>query len=684
MSEPRRSTRARAREEAAPPAKPSPSLKKRKRTAAAASEQLSLPPSASTPGPPAAAAAALSTPPATERAPLPPKQPALPLRIVDGAPLPTLSEPQPLDLPCSEWQTIQQSGVLETSFERSKAVWLSGANFRTFHSHFTQPKKLADRTDEDRAKAQRQKELLKNFPQVGADRVVVKLVIEPHTLPIRLYGPREVAKPMHKKTPAPSPYAPWPAHHHHPHSHAQHQKYHHVPPPLHQKPPPRPPQPQPPKPVQVAPPPPAPPAPSPAPDPVIHMLAARAGTDPALKAVMKIVAAGEASKEQLEFFQTHINELTAILARQKEEKMSKPAPPPPAPKPALPPPPPAPPKQTAPPPLPRPVQPMPQPIQPNTPKSYTPGPSQVHMQQQQPPPPPLYQPHPPYPNNYSKPPQYHPPPQVPVYNPPPRTTYRPLVFSFVHGNEDKFYFPSYSFMEWLPNGTGAKLSFLITKMKPKPKPEPVVEPPSTPAPKATPAPAPTPTPVPASSAPAPSAHTPAAPTPGPAPPNGMAPTPNSSNPTFTSIQPAASAPPTPATPATPFVPPKPPQRIEEFDEMNEIDNIEFYQPVTVLLLIENDDGDEIASALPRSIRPPHIVEKYMNEVFDRCKRADETYLAFRLPRSSDEVPEKRLRSGDVTPAIATPVQDVNMTGTGAATASAADRKKAGRPRKSLV
>ncbi|KAJ6196865.1 hypothetical protein J3E72DRAFT_244439 [Bipolaris maydis] len=599
MSEPRRSTRARAREEAAPPAKPSPSLKKRKRTAAAASEQLSLPPSASTPGPPAAAAAALSTPPATERAPLPPKQPALPLRIVDGAPLPTLSEPQPLDLPCSEWQTIQQSGVLETSFERSKAVWLSGANFRTFHSHFTQPKKLADRTDEDRAKAQRQKELLKNFPQ-------------------------------------------------------------------------------------VAPPPPAPPAPSPAPDPVIHMLAARAGTDPALKAVMKIVAAGEASKEQLEFFQTHINELTAILARQKEEKMSKPAPPPPAPKPALPPPPPAPPKQTAPPPLPRPVQPMPQPIQPNTPKSYTPGPSQVHMQQQQPPPPPLYQPHPPYPNNYSKPPQYHPPPQVPVYNPPPRTTYRPLVFSFVHGNEDKFYFPSYSFMEWLPNGTGAKLSFLITKMKPKPKPEPVVEPPSTPAPKATPAPAPTPTPVPASSAPAPSAHTPAAPTPGPAPPNGMAPTPNSSNPTFTSIQPAASAPPTPATPATPFVPPKPPQRIEEFDEMNEIDNIEFYQPVTVLLLIENDDGDEIASALPRSIRPPHIVEKYMNEVFDRCKRADETYLAFRLPRSSDEVPEKRLRSGDVTPAIATPVQDVNMTGTGAATASAADRKKAGRPRKSLV
>lgn len=118
--------------------------------------------------------------------------------------------------------------------------------------------------------------------------------------------------------------------------------------------------------------------------------------------------------------------------------------------------------------------------------------------------------------------------------------------------------------------------------------------------------------------------------------------------------------------------------------MNDIDNIEFYQPVTVLLLIENDEGDEIASALPRSIRPPHIVEKYMNEVFDRCKRADETYLAFRLPRDGEDVPEKKLKSGDVTPAIATPTQDVNMGGTGTNTTSAADRKKAGRPRRSLA
>ncbi len=639
MSEPRRSTRARAREEAAPAAPETPNEKpargtksslKRKRTSLAVKDS------------------APSTPVA-EGAPLPPKQ-ILPLRIVDGAPLPTLPEPQPLDLPSSEWQTIQQSGVLETSFERSKAVWLSGANFRTFHAHFNQPKKLADRTDEDKAKTARQKELLKNFPQVGADRVSVKLVIEPHTLPIRLYGPREVGKPVQKKAPVASPYAPWP-NHNQPNQHTKYQGSQ----PIQQKPQPRPP--QPPKPVQAAPPPQAPAAP--APDPVIHMLAARAGTDPELKAVMKIVAAGSASKEQLEFFQTHINELTAILARQKEEKTPKPIPPAPTPK-APPPPPPAP-KQIAPPPLPRPVQPIQQPIQPSAPKPYSPVPPQGHMQQ----PPPTPQLYPPYANNFSKPPQYHPPPQISTYNPPPRTTYRPLVFSFVHGSEDKFYFPSYSFMEWLPNGTGAKLSFLITKMKPKP--DPVVNPPSTPAAKSTPTPTPTPAPGNMSNA------TPNVPLSNP-----MTPTPNPTNPTFAPIQPAASA------PSTPFMPPKPPQRIEDFDEMNEIDNIEFYQPVTVLLLIEHDEGDEIASALPRSIRPPHVVEKYMNEVFDKCKRADETYLAFRLPRDGDELPEKRARSGDVTPAIATPTQDVVMGGVGVSASSVAERKKAGRPRKSLV
>ena len=55
------------------------------------------------------------------------------------------------------------------------------------------------------------------------------------------------------------------------------------------------------------------PGPGPSSDPVIHMLAQRAGHDPQLKSVMKIVAAGEANPDQLQFFQRHIDELTSLL-----------------------------------------------------------------------------------------------------------------------------------------------------------------------------------------------------------------------------------------------------------------------------------------------------------------------------------------------------------------------------------
>ncbi|KAJ4374060.1 hypothetical protein N0V83_002799 [Neocucurbitaria cava] len=645
MSEPRRSTRARAREEAAPetpketPVKAAKPSLKRKRASIVVKE--------STP---------LTT--VTEGEPVPPKQ-TLPLKLVEGQPLPTLPEPQPLDLPSSEWQNIQQSGVLEASLERSRAVWTSGVNFRTFHKHFVQPKKVADRTDEDKTKNQRQKELLRNFPQIGVSSekekeiAVAQLVIEPHTFNIRLFGPREMAKSVPKKAPI-SNYGPWPNHSQHgqhsqPNQYTQYNNSQPV-----YKPPPQPrPPPPPPKPVQQAP---APATSTPAPDPVIHMLAARAGTDPELKAVMKIVANGSASKEQLEFFQTHINELTAILARQKEQaaRTQKPAaPPPPQPKPLPPPPLP---KPAAAPPTPRPVQPIYQPLQ-HTPKPYSPTPHQAQVQQA----PHGHQSHSPY--NYNPPQQYRQPQQAPSYSaPPPRTSYRPLVFEFTEGNNDKLYFPSYSFMEWLPNGSGVKISFLITKMKPKP--EPAVKPPSTPAPKAVQTPLPTPG--------VPPSATPDGPQP-----NDATPTPNPNPATPAALPPAV--PPTPNP--TPYVPPP---RIEDFDEKNDIADIEFYQPVTVLLLT---DDPEIIRSLPRAVRPPDVVEKYMEEVFDKCKRAEETYLAFRLPKDGEEQSEKRVRSGDVTPAVATPTHDVHMGGLGAnlgMSSSALEKKKAGRPRKSLV
>jgi len=206
-------------------------------------------------------------------------------------------------------------------------------------------------------------------------------------------------------------------------------------------------------------------------------------------------------------------------------------------------------------------------------------------------------------------------------------------------------------MESLPDGKGVKLSFLITKMKPKP--EAVAKPPTTPAPKAvsvvTPGPQPlsmpstTPSDVPV---PVPDTSTPAPPQP--------------------------PQPPAVSTPATPVVPP----RIEDFDEKNDIADIEFYQPVTALLLTEDAT---ILEALKRAVRAPDVVDKYMNEVFDKCRRAEETYLAFRLPVDGDEPPEKRAKSTEATPTVATPSQEGGI-GPG----TAVDKKRTGRSRKSIV
>lgn len=124
-------------------------------------------------------------------------------------------------------------------------------------------------------------------------------------------------------------------------------------------------------------------------------------------------------------------------------------------------------------------------------------------------------------------------------------------------------------------------------------------------------------------------------------------------------------------------------RIEDFDEKHDITHIEFYQPVTVLILTDNN---EIRAALMRAIRPPDVVERYMDEIFDKCKRAEDTYLAFRLPRDGDEDPKRAARSGEGTPGVATPTVDgFGNAGPGwGLTLSGMEKKKAGRPRRSIV
>lgn len=56
----------------------------------------------------------------------------------------------------------------------------------------------------------------------------------------------------------------------------------------------------------------------PSPDPVIQMLATRAASNHDLKALMKVVASGNASQEQLVNFQNHIDELNGILKSRNE------------------------------------------------------------------------------------------------------------------------------------------------------------------------------------------------------------------------------------------------------------------------------------------------------------------------------------------------------------------------------
>ncbi|KAF2681317.1 hypothetical protein K458DRAFT_420812 [Lentithecium fluviatile CBS 122367] len=201
-------------------------------------------------------------------------------------------------------------------------------------------------------------------------------------------------------------------------------------------------------------------------------------------------------------------------------------------------------------------------------------------------------------------------------------------------------------MEWLNASQGAKFSFLITKLKSKPDGK--VKVPSKPALKAAPT-------------------TPAGPTP--------AATPNASTGTNGNTPSSQTNAMTPGP--TPYVPPP---RIEDFDEKNDLKDIEFYQPLTVHIL---SSSTEVLQSLPRAVRPPDVVDKYMNAIFDTCRRAEETYLAFRLPREGvdAEGEEKRIKSGDATPTVSTPIADIVIGGMGAPLEK---KRSAGRPKKSLV
>lgn len=355
------------------------------------------------------------------------------------------------------------------SLERSRRKWVSEGIFEKF---WTKPQKR-------RAKDPPSAEELRNPPKECMTKIgQCTITIEPHAFDAIMY----TVKDMTPKAPLPPPPQPLyrpiiqygppngiiPQHqpHQSPQIHQQHTPM--------QMPPqspfingtgtPQKPQPQSPantyKPMAGAstptshPPPNTPrqsPAPSPAPakssDPVIQMLAERAATDPDLKALMRIVADGKATPEELRKFQAHIDELTEILRRREREAFAAQEARAKA-------------QQNAPPQSPRTQTPgQPQPIQmANKPALQAPSPVTARpiqspaQQRQYPAPSPQYQPPLPQPQ----------PQALRSKGPPPKPDISGVVFEFVGGNGDRYSFPKYSILEYLPGGQ-VIASFLIVR-----------------------------------------------------------------------------------------------------------------------------------------------------------------------------------------------------------------------------
>jgi hypothetical protein len=171
---------------------------------------------------------------------------------------------------------------------------------------------------------------------------------------------------------------------------------------------------------------PRPPAPS-TNDPVIQLLAQRASRDNHLKSVMKIVATGKATPEELAYFQSHIDELTRFVKAEEARKAAAAA---------------------------------------RAPVNTTVlQPSQPHLAR-----PPAYN----TPNRVPIPPSnsaqrtiY---PNSPIPTPPPKPKIQmvaspPLhvLIEFSMNNHDRFLFPKFSILEQSPDAKNMLVSFLVVK-----------------------------------------------------------------------------------------------------------------------------------------------------------------------------------------------------------------------------
>jgi hypothetical protein len=322
------------------------------------------------------------------------KSSGLPSKISAAAPLPTLQQPQSLTLPDTEYQSLAASAVLAASLERSQHAWTRDGIFQRFW-----------KKPEGRQKGQDL--VLKSMKDKGRCR----LRIEPHIFEVNLWV-------VNKPRPPPPPKSQTQGVQYKPQQQNQYYQNRPMPPAA---------QPQPLAPLHSR----QPNAPQAAisatldkkasPDPVISMLATRASSDPELKALMKEVATGKATPEQLKVFQRHIDELGAVIQSQKakeaaeeEKRLAKQNA-------AV--------KQGSS--TPQPVQPYAAPLQPGQSPAW-----------QQPQPPPPMQPH------------------VPPPPPPPSEVV--FAFTLAGATEDRFLFPQYSILEPL-SAQHVLASFIVVR-----------------------------------------------------------------------------------------------------------------------------------------------------------------------------------------------------------------------------
>ncbi|KAL8760057.1 MAG: hypothetical protein Q9184_003439 [Pyrenodesmia sp. 2 TL-2023] len=173
-------------------------------------------------------------------------------------------------------------------------------------------------------------------------------------------------------------------------------------------------------------------------DPVIQMLATRAASDHHLKALMKVVASGHASQDQLREFQNHIDELNSLIKGQDTSTNSTASHHPQAP------------SQSHTYPIAPASSSLPQPPPPpSSTTPYTPNPrasTDIRPEPQ------------PYPTHHYPPPSKSKPP--PPLSSKPETT--SIVFDF-SPTGDRFLFPRFSILEFLPGHLQVLASFLILR-----------------------------------------------------------------------------------------------------------------------------------------------------------------------------------------------------------------------------